>query len=493
MLPIPEYFPVSEGSHYHDHTRAGYFILGYSTAAGRQCAHSALRAKEAGQKPNHYDLSASYRQRAFPLKELYRVLGNPYQHLAVMPANDTDVWLSQAEFTRPNRQKIHLGRVQVCWVDIDLHHENTSTKLRSLCSEKALALVHARIADRGLPPPSIILWTGRGLAVKWYLAEALPKAAYPRWSAVQSALVEAFADLGGDAQARDASRILRLVSTFNHKSGTVCEPIWARTFFGEVEHVSFDSLADAVLPLTRAQLTELRAKRAAAALVKKQYLQHRLCALEGGKTASTNLVKFNPIRLAWLQLDDYRKLAALRPVYQRPEGWTNALVWMATSALAMAVWADADRWENELPVLCRELAPHWPASRIAQSTAAVKVRMGHMARGEWTDWQGTRRPPIYTPRHTTILATLGVTDAEAEQLDVIIPADLARERARARDRKRNEQYRRSAGGLSREQWLASHEQRRATARLLRASGKTWRVVAEECGYPSAKAALMACH
>ncbi len=456
--------PGFEAAQYHDASRPGYLVFGYSTATGRQIARDAFRRKEAGEHYDGWELGAGYRQRSLPLREMPRVLADPARHLPIS-ANDpgTDIWVSQGEFTRPNRQKINLARIAVCWVDIDLRHEGAPTRLSSLTPDKALALVLARIAERGLPPASMVLWTGRGLCIKWY-TDVLPKAAYPRWAAAQAALVETFADLGADAAARDASRILRLAGTYNSKSGTLCEPIYVNEFFGEVQRTAFDDIADAVLPFTRQQLAELRAKRAAAAKARKQRLANRLIALEGSRRASGNLQAFNPVRLAWLQLDDYRKLASLRAVGQRPEGWTNSLVWLATSALAVAVWADADRWDNELASLCRELAPHWSASRIAQATSTVRSRMQQMSQGMWVDWQGKKRPPVYTPRHSTILQQLGVTDAEAEQLFVIIPNDLARER----DRLRQHERRRGMGVPTRQQWLESHEQRRAHARLLRA-------------------------
>ena len=380
-----------------------------------------------------------------------------------------------------------MAQVAVCWVDLDLQHEKAPARLSKLAPDKALALVLGKCAKTGLPLPSIVLWTGRGLAVKWYTTDILPKAAYPRWAAVQAALVEAFADLGADAQARDASRILRLVGTYNHKTGTLCEPLWARMFFGDIERIAFDDLADAVLPFTREQLAALRAQRAAQAARCAANLGGHLLALAGSK-GHGNLLAFNPVRLAWLQVADYRKLAAMRPPEQRPEGWTNALVWLATSALAVAVWADADRWDNELAALCRELAPHWPAARIAQATATVQSRMAQMARGEWVDWQSKKRPPVYTPKHETIIKTLALSADETEHLAVIIPADLAKDRHRARQ----EQRRRAAGSLPRQTWLDTHEQRRAQARLLRAQGKTWREVATACGYPSTEAARKAC-
>jgi hypothetical protein len=292
-----------------------------------------------------------------------------------------------------------------------------------MTEDRALALVLARCLDQGIPEPSIILWTGRGLAVKW-LVDTLPKAAYPRWAAVQKCLVDAFADLGADASARDASRVLRLPGTYNPKSGSMCMPIHVQSFWGDPVRILFNDLADSVLPFTREQLQKLKKERLENPR-RKWLLENQIKVLEGDHKGNDNLLKFNPIKLAWLQVDDYRKLAELKPVGSRPEGWTNSLVWMATSALAMAVWADADRWNHELAGLVSELAPHWDSSRVYQTTSTVRSRMKSMATGEWVEYEGKKKPPIYTPSHKFILDALAVTDEEASNLKVIIPESLA--------------------------------------------------------------------
>ncbi len=451
--------PIIEASEYHSSNRFGFFTVGYSTAVGRQQAANAFEKKRMGKSFRPMDLGGSYRQKSFKLSELDFVLEDPAFLLGRIgvdaPYHTTDLWISQGEFSRQNRQKINLLRIAVCWVDIDLYHENSLMHLRSLSKEKALNRVFAICAERGYPLPSIIFWTGRGLCLKWY-TDALPKAAYPRWAAVQAALVAGFAEIGADNSARDASRLLRIPSTFNHKAEQICEVIYVREFLGEAERVVFDDLANAVLPYTREQIALWKKHQADKVRVEK--LAGHLRVLDGGVKGTQNLRAFNPVLLAWQQVDDYRKISEMRPVGTRSEGFTNTLVWMAVSSLAVAVWADSERWESEIMALCKELAPHWSMSRIKQSTATVEARMLRMGQGEWVDWDGKKRPPVYTPRHSTILLELGITDVEAEQLRVIIPRDLAKDRARARDQKRKKADRLDSGCQPRQDWLADHKQ-----------------------------------
>ena len=451
--------PIIEASEYHRSNRFGFFTVGYSTAVGRQQAASAFERKRKGESFNPLDLGGSYRQKSFKLSEMDFVLEDTAFLLDRIginaPYHTTDLWISQGEFSRQNRQKINLLRIAVCWVDIDLYHENSPIHLRSLSKENVLNRVFAICVERGYPLPSIIFWTGRGLCLKWY-TDALPKTAYPRWAAVQAALVAGFAEIGADNSARDASRLLRIPSTFNHKAQQMCEVIYVREFLGKIERVVFDDLANAVLPFTREQIAIW--KKHQADKVRAEKLAGHLRVLDGGVKGSQNLRAFNPVVLAWQQVDDYRKIAEMRPVGTRSEGFTNTLVWMAVSSLAIAVWADSERWENEIMALCKELAPHWGLSRIKQTTATVEARMLRMGQGNWVDWNGKKRPPVYTPRHSTILHELAITDIEAEQLSVIIPRDLAKDRARIRDRERKEANRRNSGCQLRQDWLISHKQ-----------------------------------
>ena len=450
----------SEPDLYHSPTRHGYVSLAWATRSGRIASAQAMaRIRDPDLSKSERNLlgaqaGLAFRQYSYPLERLPEVLGNLGRYIPLEEGDTletTSIWLSQAEFSAPNRQKRNLRSVAVCWVDIDLQHENSPAHLRRLTPQAALEKTLELTQKKGLPTPSLVLWTGRGLAVKWLLDSPLPRSAAPRWAAVQAALVEAFATMGADAAARDASRVLRLADTWNPKSGSRCEVIFVNEFFFEIVRVAFDDLADAVLPLTRAQLEELRRTRSETAALAQARTKQRLTLLQGGHGGS-NLRPFNPVALAWAQVDDYRKLAALRPVADRAEGWTNTLVWLATSALAVAVWADADLWLNEIPSLVQELAPHWSEARAMQATATVRTRMRAMARGEWVEFEGRKRPPVYTPSHKYILNTLGVTDPEAEQLAVIIPEELAQERVRERDRARKKEVRRKEGRVPREEY-----------------------------------------
>ena len=56
--------------------------------------------------------------------------------------------------------------------------------------------------DKGVPLPSLMLDSGRGLQLKWLLDTAIPRQALPRWNAIQNYLVASLEDFGADARAK---------------------------------------------------------------------------------------------------------------------------------------------------------------------------------------------------------------------------------------------------------------------------------------------------
>ena len=476
---------ITEAALYHQAHDFGFFTLGWSFKSGRQLAAEAaealqqkLFADDAEMQELKRKQYSSYRQQSYKLTQLHEVLKNPFEHIKNKDRNDTietsSFWLSQAEFSKPNRQKINLLRVGLCWVDIDTHHENSpaheTTKQRS--GFKAVS-GHLRQDTDTLSEPCIM--DRQGLAAKWIFDHPLPKQAYPRWSAVQNSLVDTFGNMGADDNAKDASRVLRLSGTYNPKSLDLCHPIYINDHYGDPKRISFDDLANAILPYTRQQLAELKASRQEA---KARKAEHHLKLIEGGQKSETNLLRFSPPRLAWLQVDDYRKIARLRPVKQRSEGFTDNLVWLAASALAVAVWANIERFEAELNALVRELAPHWDKVRIAGAVSSVRSRAEAMARGEWVTYNGRKVPPVYTPKHSTIIDMLGITDDEMQTLDVIISEDIKKDRHRQAEAQR----RREAGAIDRETYLMTNTDKKVQAvELVVNMGKTTREAGEILG------------
>ena len=199
-----------EPAAYHDDGRAGYFAI---LMGDGNCK----------------------RQHCYPLESMHFVLQ------AV--DRSRDAWISQGEFYKQSRRLINLKRISVCFADLDTYKVSG---IATLSPEQQLERLFGRCSDEGIPEPSLVVFSGRGLQVKWVLDVPLPYQALPRWDCVQRELTRRLHSLGSDRASIDASRVLRLVHSTNSKSGQV-----VRILHNSPKRYQFDVLADGLLPLKR--------------------------------------------------------------------------------------------------------------------------------------------------------------------------------------------------------------------------------------------------
>ena len=417
------------------------------------------------------------RQRSYPVTSMGFVIDACDKSL--------DTWISQAEFWAPTRRLLHFMRVGLLFVDLDTYKLPEFAGLSAEAQlEKLLRLCEAQ----GLPPPSLVIFSGRGLQAKWLLDSGLPARALPRWSLVQHEIGRRLAGLGADPNALDASRVLRLDQTVNSRSGEI-----VRVVHQSGARYDFNQLADALLPLTRAKLQELRQERAA----DPEYQERPATRTKGHLTAIDTgalgqLRPFIGAQLAWDRLADLRTLARLRGWTQgAPDGSRDLAVFIGASFLAQAV-PNVPRFYDELRVLGREFAPHWTFREVNASASAVVARMRRMAKGETVDYAGMQVDPRYKWRNDTLIQRFGITPDEERRLATIVSRGEAARRDAERKVQRRAEQREAAGGPTRAEYVSNAEQKRATARLLRAQGKTWAEVAAEVGYKDANSARVAC-
>jgi hypothetical protein len=120
----------------------------------------------------------------------------------------------------------------------------------------ALELALETLLRAKIPFPSLAISTGRGLALVWR-HKPVSRHVLPKWARCQQVIFEALEELGADPGAKDAARVMRLVGTYNSKSGTLVESI-----FENLEEVwGFGELADEILPIPQEQFEEQRARR----------------------------------------------------------------------------------------------------------------------------------------------------------------------------------------------------------------------------------------
>jgi DNA-binding CsgD family transcriptional regulator len=433
---------LAEASAYHSATGRGYFSL-LINVDGRK------------------------RQFSKPLDRLPQVIPLLDQSL--------DTWISQAEFFAPNRRVVNLSRVGLLFSDLDTYN---SPNMVGKSPEAQAQALEFYCADNGIPLPSLVVFSGRGLQAKWVLTHAVPRQALPRWTACQRALCAALAGFGADRNALDASRVLRLVDTINTKSGEIARVVAVNASGAELLAHDFDFLCEVLLPIGREELQRRKGERQAERLARFQLIETKREGVRQG-------LGLNGRVLAWDRLEDLRRLGDLRG------GWgegirTTAVHWQV-NFMALAGAVNPGNIRIEAQQLARKIYGAAYRDFDASSMSTLVSKAKQYAAGEKVEFHGREYPALYTPRNSTLIDLFQITSAEQLQLRTIIDKGEAQRRDTASQQAR----RRAAGVVDRAAYLAPAQERQAFIVKLKADGLSVTAIAEQLGVsrPTVYAAL----
>ena len=363
--------------------------------------------------------------------------------------NRADLYVSQAAFGKW-RSISDLTAIGACYADLDYHGVS---RWRGKAPADVAAAVLGHLEEAMLPHPSYILSTGRGLVCVW-LTELLPRAALPRWNAVQKRLGAVLEPFGADKRAQDAARVFRLVGSDNsradHNRRTVVM-VWCH---GSPEvptrHV-FGTLADEVLPVTHAELISLRVERA------KRKAEGR---------DKTEPARYLSARTYWeTVLTDLQRLRAYRcPIGALPEGQRDAWLFLAASAVSWI--SPPEALGREFNALANEAAG-WRDSETKSRMSAVIKRARQAAAGQTVTFGSLEVDCRYRMKANTIVEWLGIDPVEqrAAGLRVLVDEDRKRELSV----ERTEKSRRRRGVKDRTEQQAARLEMGQKALYLRAS------------------------
>lgn len=374
-----------------------------------------------GNKPRSRD---SWRQRIYPLFKLKEI------EKLINPTRDT--YISQAEFWIDSRTASGFARVSVQFLDFDYYNSS----LAGLPPEAAAEQILEYCLKNKIVLPSIIVSSGRGLYLKWFLDSPVPTAGRRRWELLQRWLFDRFAaaDFGVDPAALDVSRVLRVVDTTNTKSGEMCRVIWPAS--KDIISYSFDALFDLYAPVERSVLeAQRRAKRdakqaAIAAGVSAPVVANSIPStgnLVRRGVASLNLARFADIQtLIILRARDGKSLVGLR----------QHLVFYGLNFLFAADLRGLRRWDHEYYGMVELIRRHCPQSRnwTPNSMDNLKERIRMMRQGQTIEWAGRQVSPMYQPSNDYLINLLQITDDEQRHLQTIISDHIVDERRRERQR-----------------------------------------------------------
>jgi len=134
-----------------------------------------------------------------------------------------DTYMSINSFYVPKRSTECVRHINSLYVDID-NHSSKKVNVNSI-----LYFLEEDFFYKVIPIPSLIIETGRGLALYWVL-EHLPKQGLPLWTLVQEQLYKKVKDIESyiqnievDPTALDVSRVFRISGSRNTKSKTLAK------------------------------------------------------------------------------------------------------------------------------------------------------------------------------------------------------------------------------------------------------------------------------
>ena len=405
------------------------------------------------------DVNGIKRQSAHRLGDMPTVLG------LIDPNRDT--WLSQAEFFQPNRRIVNLARIGLLFADLDTYRTDWAAgRSPEQLADSVLYFCH----QEGIPTPSLLVFSGRGIQAKWLLEGAVPRPALPRWNACQRYLVDRLKVAGADVGAKDASRVLRLIDTVNTKSGEVCRVVHVESGAdGQPVRYNFEYLAEVLLPVARWDIEKQKQQR-------DQRERRKQLKLIGG-SKSDNLRGFSGRQLAWHRLEDLRTLMTLRGGVTEGDRMRH-LHWQLNFLLLSGA-TNSRLMYQEAATLARAIDGAWGHNSKELMTLYSKAKQ--FEAGQKVSFGGKEYPALYTPRNDTLINLFEITDSEQAQLRTIISKDMALNRRRDRDRKRDESVRRAAGAVPREIYLGAADLKQERAQQLRAQGLSVRAIAEQMG------------
>ncbi len=425
---------AEEARAYHDPSRSGFFSI-------------------------LVDVNGNKQQSAHRLSDMPKVLS------LINPNRDT--WLSQAEFFQPNRRVVNLARIGLLFADLDTYRTDWAA---GRSPEQLADSVLYFCQQEGIPTPSLLVFSGRGIQAKWLLDGAVPRAALPRWNACQRYLVDRLKEAGADVGAKDASRVLRLIETVNSKSGEVCRVVHVENGAdGQPVRYNFEYLAEVLLPVARWDIEKQKQQR------DEREKRKQLKLIDGGK--SDNLRGFSGRQLAWHRLEDLRTLAILRGGVA--EGDRMRFLHWQTNFLLLSGATNSRLMYHEAATLARAIDDSWKYNSKELMTVYSKAKQ--FEAGEKVTFDGKQYPPLYTPRNDTLINLFEITDDEQRELKTIISKGMAAERHKDREAER----RRAAGAVDRETYLddvkQAAEAKQEQAQALRAQGLSVRAIATQMG------------
>lgn len=226
------------------------------------------------------------------------------------------------------------------------------------------------ISEAGIPGPNLVTHTGKGTHLYWLFSRAVPARALSRWRVAMNILTEKLEVVGADKNARDASRVLRLVGTTNTSAVQNIDGVlhpWKVTaqVLNPIRY-DFDFLCDQILPMTREEWQEKKKARAAKVT---EFVPHQI---RRGKTQAKKAPGRSYVQTAAQRLADLEAVAKAAYPQGVEEGRRDTYLLHATVNLAWI--CRAETLETEVLRWKERFIPSWSDKEALQAMSTTMAK-----------------------------------------------------------------------------------------------------------------------
>jgi len=182
--------------------------------------------------------------------------------------DEFNVYVSQLEFRgngmcKPQRKVEKVAAFRTCFVDIDGKYTNEKYSGYDRTAEGWKNLVLKFCADKKLPTPSEMVFSGNGVHVKYFFDKFMTCKEFPRWERLEKILSEIFKEIGADPHSTDGARVLRVAGTKNNKPDTKDRDVRVIFTGGNYDFENFARTIEALSPEIKISESEQEQKASA--------------------------------------------------------------------------------------------------------------------------------------------------------------------------------------------------------------------------------------
>jgi len=376
----------------------------------------------------------------------------------------THVSLQRFNDTRVNDG---LARINAfAWFDCEI---TPKSAYYGMDPEEIAGILLARFDAAGIPRPSYVLSSGRGIWGVWLSLNPLPartavrvkralqsfwgmtfrtnlRADAERVTAKADALRALWTGMDLDATVGDMPRVHRIAGTINEKSGTLVRLLWPASWH-DVERLDFEDFANVVLPYTRQEIAERKAEQAE---------REARAVAEGRPVRAARPIRsgngfYAQVADELLRVAAHHGQAGLAGIRRR-----CLMAHHVASAWASAgAGGDARTWAEALADYC--VGDGLTLEDLVSYLVPVEKRLRRHEAGETSSWGDGTRSTVYGYGAQRIVDEIGITEALAAELGLVRlrPADPTRAPMTAAERQRK---RRAAKGSQSREELARLDQ-----------------------------------